>query len=181
MPEILTDATLIGAASAAAMTANEDVDTGGWEPGNTDAAQQRTEALGLGSTLEATLSGTTAAATAVAGGYLTALGRTLVDGVTDGQGTGDIGAGLLGVLRDRAQAAGEVLGQIVTAIGQAAMALYQSVQLLNGCWQSADDGRVCTTCMVNEDAGPVPIGGAYPSGDTDAPAHPRCRCAVVPC
>jgi hypothetical protein len=33
-------------------------------------------------------------------------------------------------------------------------------------------------CDSNHDAGPVPLGQAFPSGDEVPPAHPRCRCTA---
>ncbi|HEX7095456.1 MAG TPA: hypothetical protein VF183_06205, partial [Acidimicrobiales bacterium] len=35
-------------------------------------------------------------------------------------------------------------------------------------------------CLDNELAGAVPAGEAFPTGDTYPPAHPACRCLLVP-
>jgi len=37
---------------------------------------------------------------------------------------------------------------------------------------------VCEDCQANEAAGAVPINEAFPSGDSEAPAHPRCNCTI---
>lgn len=47
-------------------------------------------------------------------------------------------------------------------------------------WVTAQDDLVSEGCQENEDAGPIPIDEAFPSGDDYPPAHPNCRCAVVP-
>jgi hypothetical protein len=38
----------------------------------------------------------------------------------------------------------------------------------------------CESCAENEDAGPIALGDAFPSGDTEPPAHPNCRCTISP-
>jgi hypothetical protein len=47
-------------------------------------------------------------------------------------------------------------------------------------WVTAMDQNVCGTCQDNSDAGPVPLGQVFPSGDEAPPAHPGCRCAAAP-
>ncbi len=41
------------------------------------------------------------------------------------------------------------------------------------------DPDACDLCMANADAGPIPIGTAFPSGETSPPFHRRCRCGMV--
>ena len=41
-----------------------------------------------------------------------------------------------------------------------------------------DEPNACPRCTANAEAGPVPAGQAFPSGDYSAPAHPNCRCTV---
>lgn len=43
-----------------------------------------------------------------------------------------------------------------------------------------DNGDAFGPCVINEAAGPVALHDAFPSGDDAPPAHPRCRCTVVP-
>lgn len=38
----------------------------------------------------------------------------------------------------------------------------------------------CDICQENADASPVALGEAFPSGDTEPPAHPNCMCAIAP-
>ena len=44
-------------------------------------------------------------------------------------------------------------------------------------WLSLDP---CEVCSENSDAGPIAMGEEFPSGDTEPPAHPNCRCTVLP-
>jgi hypothetical protein len=65
-----------------------------------------------------------------------------------------------------------VEGSVLDELTQAGIAEVQSV--------SEGDGKVCEMCLGNEDAGPIPIGSAFPSGHTCSPFHNRCRCNIVP-
>lgn len=180
MPGLIADGWLIGAASGQAMTDGGDADTAGWKPGDTDTAAGQVGALGLAAKLRAAQAAAGQSAQAVAHDYLTRLGRVLVEGVAAGAAAAETGKALLSVLADTAKAAAAALGQLVTAIGQAAMAWYRQQRVEYGRWLTEGDAKVCATCLANEAAGRVPIGDLYPSGDADAPAHDRCRCVVVP-
>jgi SPP1 gp7 family putative phage head morphogenesis protein len=46
-------------------------------------------------------------------------------------------------------------------------------------WTTAEDDAVSDECQLNADAGVVPLGELYPSGDAAPPAHPNCRCALI--
>lgn len=46
-------------------------------------------------------------------------------------------------------------------------------------WSTSQDDGVSEVCLANEAAGVVPIGEAYPSGDTAPPGHPNCRCCLI--
>ena len=45
-------------------------------------------------------------------------------------------------------------------------------------WVTVGDGAVCPICQDNEDAGTIGLDEPFPSGDTQEPAHPNCRCLV---
>ena len=52
-------------------------------------------------------------------------------------------------------------------------------------WLTAEDDLVEEECLANGAAGPngdgvLPLGDVYPSGDDAPPAHPRCRCVLIP-
>lgn len=52
-------------------------------------------------------------------------------------------------------------------------------------WVTAQDDLVEEECLANEAAGPngdgvLPLDADYPSGDDAPPAHPNCRCTIVP-
>jgi DivIVA domain-containing protein len=47
-------------------------------------------------------------------------------------------------------------------------------------WVVDDDGVPCPDCDDNALAGPTPKGEQYPTGQTHPPAHPGCRCVLLP-
>lgn len=47
-------------------------------------------------------------------------------------------------------------------------------------WVADHGGLPCADADDNALAGPVPCGAAFPTGDTAPPAHPGCRCLLVP-
>jgi DivIVA domain-containing protein len=49
-----------------------------------------------------------------------------------------------------------------------------------GTWVSDPDQPCCTDCDDNGLAGGVPVGTAFPTGHLHPPAHPGCRCVVIP-
>ncbi|MBA2609084.1 MAG: DivIVA domain-containing protein [Actinobacteria bacterium] len=49
-----------------------------------------------------------------------------------------------------------------------------------GLWSSDPAKPCCTDCDDNNLAGSVPAGSAFPTGHLHPPAHPGCRCVVVP-
>jgi hypothetical protein len=47
-------------------------------------------------------------------------------------------------------------------------------------WTADDVGIPCADCNDNVLAGPVTVGSELPTGDVFAPAHPGCRCLLLP-
>lgn len=45
-------------------------------------------------------------------------------------------------------------------------------------WLRLEDA--CPVCQENEEAGEIEVDEAFPSGDLAPPAHPHCRCVIVP-
>ena len=65
----------------------------------------------------------------------------------------------------------------VTAFGLGAFAAYPEGTNLR--WLVDDDGP-CPDCDDNALAGAVPKGQPFPTGQLHPPAHPGCRCILVP-
>jgi SPP1 gp7 family putative phage head morphogenesis protein len=62
----------------------------------------------------------------------------------------------------------------------AMVAFYKLVGIKWVRWQTRNDSRVCPKCLKNQKKGTVKLGDKFPSGDKWPPAHPRCRCVLMP-
>jgi hypothetical protein len=91
-----------------------------------------------------------------------------------------VAAALRDVLDDPNAALTTTTAVVVAASGAAALAVYEALDVAEVRWVTEADNRVCPICDANSAAGPVKLGDPFPSGDPAPPAHPRCRCAVIP-
>ena len=175
VPGMTADGYLIGAASAASLADGEDPGWGGWQPGDADAARDRVEALGLGAGLGIALESYRETAQRMADGYLAGMARALIDGAASGLGAAAIGAAVIAALTDPDTARNSALTVLGAVIGAAAMALYlaRKVQRVN--WSVDPASNVCPVCAANAAGSPYAIASA-----PGCPAHPICRCQVVP-
>lgn len=62
------------------------------------------------------------------------------------------------------------------AISAATIARYQEAGLEQMEWMTSDPCDIC----ADNDGEVVPLGGVFPSGDTQPPVHPHCRCVLLP-
>jgi hypothetical protein len=94
-------------------------------------------------------------------------------------------ASVVNVVAERARVEGErvILTEVSTALGLGSQAAMQIVSddhpNLRMVWDATLDRRVCATCAGLHHV-VVDVDEAFPGGFDDAPAHPRCRCYVMP-
>jgi len=86
----------------------------------------------------------------------------------------------LSALDDTALVVAETLGltEIQSVVEETVMGELQASGIAQVEW--VNEPGACPICLDNADAGPVNIGDTFPSGDSQAPAHNRCRCHTVP-
>lgn len=70
--------------------------------------------------------------------------------------------------------------EISTAYGEAELDTYKEFGVEEKEWITAGDDRVSEECADNEAQGAIPLDEAFKSGDIHEPAHPNCRCDVLP-
>lgn len=71
--------------------------------------------------------------------------------------------------------------EVLRASNVGAMAVYVASGLIEGtAWETEGDDRVDGECELNEQIEFTPLGTPYPSGHLAPPAHPNCRCGLVP-
>jgi ADP-ribose pyrophosphatase YjhB (NUDIX family) len=171
---LYTDAYLIGGASAVALLDGGQPPLGDWAHGNTDEAGNQIDALGTGGSLPG-LTGT-APQTAQE------VGRSRIKDIAKVLAVGGTIKTVATAIRDALTDPGRALTVAITEVTRGSSAGAIAVYLLrgkpNGQWMLDPSSNVCPVCISNAATGPVPLGQAYPSGDTTPPAHPRCRCSL---
>lgn len=171
------------------MVSGQNVDTGEWQPGDTDTAQRTVAAIGAAAAAGAAGLGGRGSGPPPAGatgdgmsdGYLNVVARVLA-GWDPETAAGELADMLDEAISDGAYAEALTGTEITVAAGQSALDYYMA-NTASGTlfrWVTEGDARVCPRCQQNAASGPVRAGQPFPSGDTRPPAHPRCRCAVIP-
>lgn len=175
-----TDGYLIGLTAAHAVVGNTRQQLAGWTPGDTENARQQVDRLDAGAGLNELLDSTTPTVQEIAGTRRKDLARELVKGLLAGVAVNALADALTGALRRLDTAMTIALTEINRSSGLAALFGYQQLGVGQVRWLIDPSGKVCPRCLANAGAGSVPLGTAFPSGDLHQPAHPRCRCSVVP-
>lgn len=71
--------------------------------------------------------------------------------------------------------------ELIRANNQGNLAAYKASGVAAGKeWATADDEACCAECDANEAQGAIPLDDDFDSGDDAPPAHPNCRCALLP-
>jgi 8-oxo-dGTP pyrophosphatase MutT (NUDIX family) len=181
LPDVQADGYAIGTASADAIQAGDTTaDMGQWQPGSTDAARQIVDQLDATAGLSEITGTAEATARSVADSRLDDLARTLAQATEGDTDASELAQAITDTLTDPSKAEGIVSTELANATNTAAVGIYRQHDVEQVRWATADDDRVCPTCLANEAAGPRSLGDAFPSGDTQPPAHPRDRCAPIP-
>ena len=151
------------------------IDWSTWVPGDPrSAAELSGEGAGRG--LAALLDQADATIAGVSGSALDDLAATLAEGVATGASIDEIAANLDATLGSRAAVIANT--EVNRAMSVASMDTYRDNGIAGVEWLAESDAD--DECTENADASPLPIDEPFPSGDTEPPAHPNCRCAVSP-
>ena len=181
MAELYTDGYAIGTAAAVSLVDGVPMELHGWEPGRIEEAERIILEEGDGAGLRALFEAAQAAIGLMADSRTEALARTMADAVLRGGSSSELGAALKAVLANPDRAARLALAELTKASGAGASTVYGGRRVATHRWLTAEDDHVCAICDGNADAGSVPLGMPFPSGDLWPPAHPlNCRCATVP-
>lgn len=156
------------------------IDWQGWEPGHPEAARKILSADGADVRLAALLDADGMSIGRIAEGRLDEVAAVLADGLERGASADEIATALRGVLDDPHWAYMTAVTETNRAMSAATLDEYEQSGVDGKGWLTAFDQRVCPICGGNEDAGPIPLGEAFPSGHQRPPAHPRCRCGLIP-
>jgi SPP1 gp7 family putative phage head morphogenesis protein len=154
----------------------------GWAAGERAAVEQ----LGgearspSGQLLEESLRAADVTITAVADTRFDEMAEILATGVEQGLAPRQLAKDLRDVLDAPQWAETVAVTETARAMSAATQATYQANQIERKSWLLAPDQRVCPTCKANDAQGPIPTTDRFASGDMHPPAHPHCRCALMP-
>lgn len=107
------------------------------------------------------------------------LAASIANGIEDGLSISDIADKLeanFAFSEERARLIART--EVATADGAGNMAGYVAGGVKKKEWLA--EANACDICKANEAAGAIPLSQIFPSGDITRPAHPNCRCDVVP-
>ena len=108
------------------------------------------------------------------------LGSVLANTVGEGLSAKQTARAIVGELTNPSRALMIALTETRRAVSVASMDSYRQAGVEKVEWLIAASENLCDKCSSNASAGPIPFNTAFPSGATEPPAHPNCRCAISP-
>jgi hypothetical protein len=167
----------IGDAAARAVLAGQNKARFAWPVGD-DGAARRTLTTSTASALQAFVDGNRSSIPRLADRRLYVLARILADAKGRGLTAKQLAQALQDALQDDAWLRMVALTELTRASAAAARTAYTAAGLTRWQWNTEPDA--CPICVANQEAGPRTIGEAWPDGSQMPPAHPHCRCSVLP-
>jgi SPP1 gp7 family putative phage head morphogenesis protein len=104
------------------------------------------------------------------------IGTALADSIAAGYSPAKAAKIITAKIGDPARALTIAITEQNRAMSAASLIMYEEAQIEQVEWNSVEP---CDICAEN-DGQVVTLGQAFESGDTQPPAHPNCRCALLP-
>lgn len=149
----------------------------GWTIGD-EAAARRTLTATMADALQAFLDRNRATIPAMADRRLHVFAQVLADAKARGLTAKQLADALRDALQDDAWARMVALTELTRASAEAARTAYTAAGVTK--WRWVTEPGACPICEANEAADPRVIGETWPDGSDAPPAHPHCRCSVLP-
>jgi SPP1 gp7 family putative phage head morphogenesis protein len=149
----------------------------GWKIGD-EAAARRTLTAAMVDALTAFVDQHRTTIPVIADRRLQVFARVLADAKARGLTVKQLADALRDALQDDAWARMVALTELTRASAAAARTAYTAAGITTWRWMTEPDA--CPVCVANEAAGPRVIGEVWPDGSAAPPAHPHCRCSVLP-
>ena len=148
------------------------VDWANWEPGNAAAAALMRPPGGL----EGLLSNANATISGLDSTGYDRLGTALANGLAIGASPSRLASMVQDVVASPQRALTIAVTEGSRAMNIGAIDNYRENQIEQAEWFASDP---CDECDMN-DGEIVDVGSEFPSGDTEPPVHPNCRCTLLP-
>ena len=173
----LADSPDFEAAADDVSKAAEQVDWPDWAPGDATAVSDlATEAPER--SLQELLDEAGITIKGIRGTQLEQLGKALAASVQDGDSVATTEQKIQDLVNSPLQAHLVALTETARAMNRGALDTYQANDVPGKEWLT--QLLPCAICEANKDAGVIPLTDAFPSGAICPPAHPRCRCVLLP-
>lgn len=147
-----------------------------WRPGNAEAARQLAGEEG-GDGLAKLLDQADIVIQGISDDTLKRLGQVLAQSAEAGDSVDTTAKAVRDVLDDPGRAQMIAHTELARAVGAASLDTYERNGIPGKSWLTY---HPCPICEANEEAGVIPLDQDFPSGDAAPPAHPRCRCTIMP-
>lgn len=163
------------------MRAAINADWSNWKPGNRAAAKL----VSPTGSFKRLLDRSEATIKEVNATTLNRIGTLLGESLTTGQSYDSLARKLLrdditaSVIKDASRAQTIAVTEMSRALNTSTLNNYETFGVEMVEWLAIDTG-VCEICPANEAQGPIKLGQVFDSGDEAPPAHPNCRCTVLP-
>ncbi|WP_439947173.1 phage minor head protein [Streptomyces sp. BBFR109] len=178
--ELHAEGYVIGERSATAVLSGQaTVDWSTWKPGHADAARL-VQPTGAATGLETLLDDAGITIRSIAANRMDRLAQALSDALAAGDSVDTLAGTLRGILDDPAWAERVAVTEIARAVSAATLNTYTVNGIRQVSWLVSPDQRTCAICINNESVGGIPVGASFPSGATQPPQHPSCRCSLLP-
>lgn len=198
LPDLWTEGWVLGQQAAEAVIAGVPADWRGWTPADVDAARQI-----AGDGLQRLLADADIRIKSIAesrvGELADVLEASLASDVREIEpyhkppgvysmqnvlphrnSASDLAAKLEDVLDNPSRAKMVAHTEMARAASAATIASYEETGVRERRWLGVGDAKECPVCDANEAEGAVPMGQAFAGGQISPPAHPWCRCALMP-
>ncbi len=176
LTELWTEAWYLGDKSGEAVQDNRDPDFGAWLPGNPGSATSTATTNDLQNLLNAY---GIQVVKSLADSRLNDLSQAITDTIAKGNDVDSLIEKLPSILLVHARSGMIARTEVARAITAATQARFRDQGVIRKAWETAPDD-VCPICMDNKAEGPIPSGSLFKSGAPGPPAHPHCRCVIMP-
>lgn len=175
--QLWREAWFLGNRAAKAAVTGDNPEMGKWKPGSHTAAKFPKDTTAF----EAHLNTNGASAiNAIASTRMDDLAQAIAGAIRAGDDSSALIAGMPAILNTGPRAAMIAKTEVARTIAAASLERFFKGGVTRKAWVIAPSEEGCLVCRGNRDDGSIPLESAFQSGNIQPPAHPGCRCAVLP-
>lgn len=108
------------------------------------------------------------------------LAQVIASALAEGKSAASLAQDITGLLNVPSRAKMIAQTEIARAMSAASLDTYLEMGVSTKAWLVAPDEAVCKICRACEAEGPIPLSQSFLAGIDASPAHPHCRCGIIP-